>query len=285
MRRIKLTTTDLLSLGTTITLGHTLGTIQSTEGGKLPTLSGVSVVNNVIGLDKSEFISKGMITSILNDKFITFTEAPAGANSFLFCAPAGVHENTVDYYLDGLSVKWDTKVLESLLTVSDTAGFVYSPVSPDDNIKIIYHKLSATDISNMYLDIVDTPSRLLFITSSGVQVADTDYYIDGSFVKWDGKVLENIFIENDIVGVVLDTGLTEISYLDTVVLSGTDISNKYVQISKSNRTADNMVIIAPSGPLRFDIDFYVDNDFIKWDGKTLENFMLAGDVLGIIYKD
>lgn len=73
--------------------------------------------------------------------------------------------------------------------------------------------------------------------------------------------------------------------VETFVLSGTDLSNKFITLL-SEPLFPNSVTLVPYGgiPQRNGIDFEVIGDQVSWDGKGLDgNFLEVNDILIIQY--
>lgn len=141
------------------------------------------------------------------NKQIVLDKLPADLNSFLLFTPTGPQERGSSYILTGKTVAWGGYTLDAVpVSAGDVFGFVYvygNNYPTDVNIK--YHKLTVSDISNKYVQVFSTPAdvlKFLLIAPTGPQVLDTDYYIDGMFIKWDGLQLEDDLKIDDSIGII-----------------------------------------------------------------------------------
>ena len=79
-----------------------------------------------------------------------------------------------------------------------------------------------------------------------------------------------------------DTSTTR--FVHNFILTPEDILNKFVLLEETPLDYDNITLDIVSGvPQEFGIDFYLDENLLAWDGKTLENLLEAGDELRTAY--
>jgi len=79
-------------------------------------------------------------------------------------------------------------------------------------------------------------------------------------------------------------GSTELLVFEEIQVSSEDISRKYTILSQTPDTTANVVLNIEHGPAQeYDVDYYVEGNFLKWAGKPLEANLTPGDTLQIIY--
>lgn len=71
--------------------------------------------------------------------------------------------------------------------------------------------------------------------------------------------------------------------VDHLTLTSTDITNKYVTLSRTPVTPTE-VSMTTDTPQDYDTDYYVEGKTLKWDGKLLDGFLEAGDEMQVIYS-
>lgn len=95
-------------------------------------------------------------------------------------------------------------------TNSGDAGFntnwsITTPISLEERYTE-YHTLTATDISNKYVQLDRTPYApsevAMNIVKGSTQQYGVDYYVEGDLLKWDGMTLDGLLAENDEIRVV-----------------------------------------------------------------------------------
>lgn len=84
-------------------------------------------------------------------------------------------------------------------------------------------------------------------------------------------------------GFLVGSGVGE--NVETFVLSGADLSNKFVTLLKEPSFPNSVTLIPDGGiPQRNGVDFDIIGDQVSWDGKGLDgNFLEENDILIIQY--
>ena len=72
--------------------------------------------------------------------------------------------------------------------------------------------------------------------------------------------------------------------VQTFVLSGTDITNKYVTLAASPATAADTILMVQNAPsMYFGDDFTVIGSQLGWNGLALDGILASGDKITVLY--
>ena len=68
-------------------------------------------------------------------------------------------------------------------------------------------------------------------------------------------------------------------------LTSRDIENRYVTLFGRPLSPDVVVVNVISGPsMDYEIDYYVDRSFVRWDSRVLEGLLEVGDIIRVVYE-
>jgi hypothetical protein len=100
------------------------------------------------------------------------------------------------------------------------------------------------------------------------------------FISTKGELQVNDFYFEP--GIIDST--TELLVFEEILISSEDVSRKYAILSQVPNDSSNVVLDIEGGLTQeYGVDYYVEEDLIKWDGKTLESDIAPGDILRVIY--
>jgi hypothetical protein len=106
----------------------------------------------------------------------------------------------------------------------------------------------------------------LYIGGCQFQTTDATLSIDGTFTFNPSPYIGPLAIEE-------------------ITLSATDILNKRVQLAQVNVPSNVALSIVGGVSQQYDIDYYAVDDYLCWDGKVLEGYLSAGDILRVTYPE
>lgn len=79
--------------------------------------------------------------------------------------------------------------------------------------------------------------------------------------------------------------VASVSKVEKFVLSGTDISNKYVTLSASPATPSDTLLMVKSAPSQYyGDDFTVIGSQLSWSSLGLDGILASGDELTVVYR-
>lgn len=83
-------------------------------------------------------------------------------------------------------------------------------------------------------------------------------------------------------GLIAGGGSTQI--VDTITLSGTDETNKFVTLSQTPVTPGNTILLVDGAPnVFYGSDFEVVGNQLRWTGKALDGILASGDNITVTY--
>lgn len=72
--------------------------------------------------------------------------------------------------------------------------------------------------------------------------------------------------------------------VDHLTLTATDISNKYVSLSRTPSSPSEVALNAEGTPQIYGVDYTVTAKRLRWDGYVLDGFLESGDLLRVTYS-
>lgn len=146
--------------------------------------------------------------------------------------------------------------------------------------------LTAQNIANKYVALTEAPlvSGDIIVSPEGgiIQRYGVDYVVNGLFLTWADMGLDGYLEEGEILTVQIGQS---IAYnIEYITLTTSDIANKKAKLMKKPSSAPSTVI-TPEGGLqqRYGIDYTIVDDWLIWDGYSLEGFLEEGEVITVQY--
>lgn len=92
------------------------------------------------------------------------------------------------------------------------------------------------------------------------------------------------FVSASITGAALKAAIASLFERELFTLTGTDITNKYVTLSRTPLNAATVNLkLSGGGVSVFSIDYTVSGDQVGWNTLALDGILEAGDILEISY--